>query len=103
VVPRGEEDSDGVRLDAVKLNVWPVWSCSSWSGREAGLEELTVPVCFGRGRGLRFPAFLPDLVASVRAPEDRKNTRDQRRWRSTSQSSESTGRSCSNGGLRREI
>jgi hypothetical protein len=60
-------------------------------------------MCFGRGRGLRFPAFLDDLVASVRAPEDRKNIRDQRRWRSTSQSSESTERSGSKGGLRRAI
>jgi hypothetical protein len=30
------------------------------------------------------------MVASVRAPEDRKKIRDQREWRSTSQTSKST-------------
>jgi hypothetical protein len=94
---------DGLQNVETSSNARTATSIASSSYAEWRLESLRGPTCFGRGRGLRFPAFLADLVASMRAPEDRKNIRDQRRWLSTSQSSESTERSGSNGGLRRAI
>jgi hypothetical protein len=94
---------DGVQKVETSSNARTATSIASSGDAEWRLESLRGPVCFGRGRGFRFPAFLANLVASVRAPEDRKKIRVQRGWRSTSQSSESTEMSHSNGGLRRAI
>jgi hypothetical protein len=35
---RGDEGMDGMCLDVVKSNAWPVWSCSSWGEAEEWLE-----------------------------------------------------------------
>jgi hypothetical protein len=94
---------DGVKKVETSSNARTATSIASSGDEEWRLESFRGPACFGRGRGLRFPAFLADLVASVRAPEDRKKIRVQRGWRGTSQSSESTEMSRSNGGLRRAI
>jgi hypothetical protein len=102
--PLGDEDNvDDVQNGLESSIVWAAMSIASSGDAEQRLESLRGPAGFGRGRGLRFSAFLANLVASARAPEDRKKIRVQRGWRSTSQSSESTERSGNNGGLRRAI
>jgi hypothetical protein len=103
VVHRGDEDADEAQMATASSIVWAAMSIASSGDAERWLESLRGPAGFGRGRGLRFSAFLADLVVSARAPEDRKKIRVQRGWWSTSQSSELTERSGSNGGLRREI
>jgi hypothetical protein len=44
---------DEARVDAVRMGERSAASISSWSGREAGLEVLTAPACFGRCRILQ--------------------------------------------------
>jgi hypothetical protein len=102
-VPGGDGEVDEVRLDAGKSMVSSTNSIASRHGAERRLESLRGPTCFGRGRGLRFSAFLVEMVASVRAPEDRKKIRDQREWRSTSQTSESMEYADGLRGFRRVI
>jgi hypothetical protein len=102
--PLGDKDDvDDVQNGSESSIVWAAMSIASSGDAERRLESLRGPTGFGRGCGLRFSAFLADLVASAHAPEDRKKIRDQRGWRSTSQSSKLTEGSGSNGGLRRAI
>jgi hypothetical protein len=102
--PLGDEDDVDDEQNGLESSIaWAAMSIASSGDAERRLESLRGLASFGRGRGPRFSAFLADLVASARAPKDRNKIRVQRGWRSTSQSSESTERSGSNGGLRRAI
>jgi hypothetical protein len=100
---RGRGEVDDVRLDARKSMVSSTNSIASRHGVGSWLEPWRGSVRFGRGRGLRFPAFLVEMVASVRAPKYGKKIRDQREWRSTSQTSISTMDVAGICRLRREI
>jgi hypothetical protein len=100
---RGRGEVGDARQDAGKSMVSSMNSIASRHGVGSWLESWRGSVRFGRGRGLRFPAFLVEMVASARAPEYRKKIRDQREWRSTSQTSNSTMGVAGICRLRREI
>jgi hypothetical protein len=62
---RGRGEVGDVRLDAGKSMVSTTNSIASRHGVESRLESWRGSACFGRGRGLRFPAFPVEMVASV--------------------------------------